>query len=830
MGGRLTLSELGYSPELEEPGSATFRGLADFVGKLQWQQHLLRLAAIRGASTCCLPPATGALLDVAQDHASLLQTLHIDRRCPALWWALGVSGAPVSEPQVAVFCGKLTMPRNLQTGGWDPDAAGARSCFRNRQEILTYCQEALGVSGAPVSEPQVAVFCGKLTMPRNLQTGGWDPDAAGARSCFRNRQEILTYCQEVYPELQITNAVEGTQPVTIDNWCKKGRPQCKGHRHIVEKMDSCESYVYWHSVAKEACSSEGLELHSYGMLLPCGADRFRGVEYVCCPSLPLPVRLEDPTLVPRSMAHLKEEPKRSERLPTGWAPTEEETLEADGDGEEDVEEEEENEGPRDSAADTDPFPATWDDYFVEPGYYDDSVTQTTITTTTRTTEEEGKVRRGTSCCRGSRARWGALSCGAWPDGGSLGGTELTAPVPTASPTPHPTDGVDIYFEMPGDGSEHANFLRAKMDLEERRMKQINKVMKEWAEADNQAKELPKADRQALNEHFQSILQTLEEQVAGERQQLVETHLARVVALLNDNRRVALESYLSAVQSDSPQPERVLPALRRYMRAEQKDQRHTLRHYQHVRAVDPEKAEQMKFQVYTHLHVIEERMNQSLALLYKNPQLSVGLRDQIQELLRAEQAGTSSLLTTSISETRTTEEFLPLDSSEDLSPEDHPDHLGAQDFFQGEDSQPAAKKASGMAAEYDYLTSEKIPLGEDEQRVNISVGDIKEVVYKSPEIQRDELEPDTLVTINRGALIGLLVVAVAVAMVIIISLLMVRRKPYGTISHGIVEVTTPSTPHRDNCPHRTRGGVAQSGRARNGTQVSWLPAPRLALTH
>lgn len=104
-----------------------------------------------------------------------------------------------------------------------------------------------------------------------------------------------------------------------------------------------------------------------------------------------------------------------------------------------------------------------------------------------------------------------------------------------------------------------------------------------------------------------------------------------------------------------------------------------------------------------------------------------------------------------------------------------------------------------------------------------------MAYKPPEIQRDELvsrgrgfprgvcptmgssrspelgvppprwggaqaavpcpqEPDTLVTINRGALIGLLVVAVAVAMVIVISLLMVRRKPYGTISHGIVEVT------------------------------------------
>lgn len=97
-----------------------------------------------------------------------------------------------------------------------------------------------------------------------------------------------------------------------------------------EQMDACESYVYWHNIAKEVrklpsavsvtgqwrldnsqaegtlyysgfflnicvffflsslllclqeCTAENLELHSYGMLLPCG-DHFRGVEYVCCP-------------------------------------------------------------------------------------------------------------------------------------------------------------------------------------------------------------------------------------------------------------------------------------------------------------------------------------------------------------------------------------------------------------------------------------------------------------------------------------------------------------------------------------------------------------------
>lgn len=46
-----------------------------------------------------------------------------------------------------------------------------------------------------------------------------------------------------------------------------------------------------------------------------------------------------------------------------------------------------------------------------------------------------------------------------------------------------------------------------------------------------------------------------------------------------------------------QPHRILQALKRYVRAENKDRLHTIRHYQHVLAVDPEKAAQMKSQVW-----------------------------------------------------------------------------------------------------------------------------------------------------------------------------------------------------------------------------------------
>lgn len=53
------------------------------------------------------------------------------------------------------------------------------------------------------------------------------------------------------------------------------------------------------------------------------------------------------------------------------------------------------------------------------------------------------------------------------------------------------------------------------------------------------------------QHFQEKVEALEREAAGERQQLVETHMARVEALLNSRRRLALETYLGSLQADPP---------------------------------------------------------------------------------------------------------------------------------------------------------------------------------------------------------------------------------------------------------------------------------------
>uniref|UniRef100_A0A8C5V0Y8 Amyloid beta like protein 1 n=1 Tax=Microcebus murinus TaxID=30608 RepID=A0A8C5V0Y8_MICMU len=596
---------------------------------------------------------------------------------------------------------------------WGSEYLGAREAPSNRRPRCPHCPLRPHLQ-APGSA-QVAGLCGRVALHRDLRTGRWEPDPQRSRRCLRDPQRALEYCRQMYPELQIARVEQAAQAIPVERWCGGSRSGHCAHSHhqVVpfrclpgefvseallvpegcrflhqERMDQCESSTRRHQEAQEACSSQGLILHGSGMLLPCGSDRFRGVEYVCCP----PPVTSDPS-----------------GTADGDPSTRSWPLGGRVEGGEDEEEEES-------------FLQPVDDYFVEPPQAEEE-------------EEEERVPPPSS--------------------------QAPAVVSKVTPTPRPTDGVDVYFGMPGEISEHEGFLRAKMDLEERRMRQINEVMREWAMADNQSKNLPKADRQALNEHFQSILQTLEEQVSGERQRLVETHATRVIALINDQRRAALEGFLAALQGDPPQAERVLLALRRYLRAEQKEQRHTLRHYQHVAAVDPEKAQQMRFQVpHTHLRVIEERMNQSLGLLDQNPHLAQELRPQIQELLRSEHLGPSDL-----------EAPAPAGSSEDKARPQPPDSKDDRTWGAGSTEQDAAPPEKEKTS----------PLEQYERKVSCDSQDAL-----CPHLLSPQAPAGT--GVSREAVSGLLIMGAGGGSLIVLSMLLLRRKkPYGAISHGVVEV-------------------------------------------
>ncbi|XP_070684714.1 amyloid beta precursor like protein 2 isoform X1 [Pempheris klunzingeri] len=698
-------------------------------------------------------------------------------------------------------------------------------------------------TGFAVAEPQVAMFCGKLNMHVNIQTGRWEPDPSGTKSCVGTKEGVLQYCQEMYPELQITNVVEANQPIRIENWCKKEKKVCKGHAHIVvpykclvgefvsdvllvpekckffhkERMDMCVSHQQWHGVAKEACAKSSMVLHSYGMLLPCGIDKFHGTEYVCCPasrsgesappSLPSQEDDEEEEIEDEEIDEADLVEEEDSETPADEQPTQKEVPVDEDEDEEEEEEEDEEEYHyvyEDEEADKED-----EDEKKESSKMSDSQDED------KTLQEVKAVcalEAETGPCRASMPRWhfdmSQRKCVRFIYGGCAGNRNnfdseeycmavckrLTMP-----PTPQPTDDVDIYFETPADDKEHSRFQRAKEQLEIRHRNRMERVRKEWEEADRQAKNLPKAERQTLIQHFQAMVESLEEEAASEKQQLVETHLARVEAMLNDRRRLALENYLAALQADPPRPHRILQALRRYVRAENKDRQHTIRHYQHVLAVDPEKAAQMKSQVMTHLRVIEERMNQSLSLLYKVPYVAEEIQDEIDELLQEQKADMDQFLS-SISESQPDVTVSSEESVEVPVSEGKP-YRPFQVTSLGSRSEPEGSAMSGLdgliGAEERIINSK--PKISNNVVIDESL-DVKEVVYSAERVSvmhDDELESYRPLgedfSFGSSALIGLLVIAVAIATVIVISLVLLRKRQYGTISHGIVEVDPMLTP-------------------------------------
>ncbi|XP_074177740.1 amyloid beta precursor like protein 2 isoform X4 [Rhinolophus sinicus] len=631
-------------------------------------------------------------------------------------------------------------------------------------------------TGFAVAEPQIAMFCGKLNMHVNIQTGKWEPDPTGTKSCFGTKEEVLQYCQEMYPELQINNVMEANQPVSVDNWCRRDKKQCKSHIVIPfkclvgefvsdvllvpekcqffhkERMEVCENHQHWHTVVKEACLTQGMTLYSYGMLLPCGVDQFHGTEYVCCPQ----TKIIESTVSKEEEEDEEEEDEEEEEedydIYKSEFPTEadlEDFTEAAVDEDNDDDDEDEDEG---------------EEVVEDRDYYYDTFKGDDYT-------EENPTEPSSD--------------------GAISEKEITHDV-KVPPTPLPTNDVDVYFETSADDNEHARFQKAKEQLEIRHRNRMDRVKKEWEEAELQAKNLPKAERQTLIQHFQAMVKALEKEAASEKQQLVETHLARVEAMLNDRRRMALENYLAALQSDPPRPHRILQALRRYVRAENKDRLHTIRHYQHVLAVDPEKAAQMKSQVMTHLHVIEERRNQSLSLLYKVPYVAQEIQEEIDELLQ-EQRADMDQFTSSISET-------PVDvrvSSEesDEIPPFHPFHPFPS-LPENEGSGVGEQDGGLIGAEEKVINSKNKV---DENMVIDETLDVKEMIFNSERVGGLEEEPESVAqlredfSLSSSALIGLLVIAVAIATVIVISLVMLRKRQYGTISHGIVEVDPMLTP-------------------------------------
>uniref|UniRef100_A0A4W5L0M8 Amyloid beta (A4) precursor-like protein 2 n=1 Tax=Hucho hucho TaxID=62062 RepID=A0A4W5L0M8_9TELE len=259
-------------------------------------------------------------------------------------------------------------------------------------------------------------------------------------------------------------------------------------------MDMCVSHQQWHGVAKEACSKGTMVLHSYGMLLPCGIDKFHGTEYVCCPSpgepsLPaMPSQEEEEEdeeedeEVEETALDQDEPVEKESEVPADEQPTTqkgEEPLDEEDEDEED--EEEYHYVYEDEEADREEEEEEKKEGDSVPESQDEDKTLAEVKAVCTLEAETGP-------CRASMPRWHfdmtTRKCVRFVYGGCAGNRNnfeseeycmavckrLTVP-----PTPQPTDDVDVYFETPADDKEHKRFQKAKEQLEIRHRNRMERV-------------------------------------------------------------------------------------------------------------------------------------------------------------------------------------------------------------------------------------------------------------------------------------------------------------------------------------------------------------------
>ncbi|XP_078738506.1 amyloid beta precursor like protein 2-like isoform X2 [Lampetra fluviatilis] len=747
------------------------------------------------------------------------------------------------------------------------------------------------------ARPQVAMFCGKLNMHVDLQTGVWVPDPSGTTSCLSSSLDILQLLpsRQVYPDMRVTGVEEATQAVSVDNWCRRGKTRCHANSHIVlpyhclvavqqevdveeaavadgdadnsqlgdcvqmgqMKLDECHPARFWKRLARQMCLE--YTLWDYTPRRPCGTDGFRGIRYTCCPS---PAGDSEEETRSREVSFDEDEEEEETRSrEVSFDEDEEETRsrevsysdygggdddddeeeevaeeEEDDDEEEEVPEveEEEDEDVVDDEEEEEEEVDAPEEEFPQDEVEDEMEEQQQQEQEEEEVEEQegSDLRNDEDEAAGDKPRSSSSSpyeddLQLWFDmndaqSSEEADTEAAAPVgedqadedypavvvgggdeeeeeeveeveepdyetregsdpgvddynveydwPSApghsdyeeeeeeagetgadddsdDQQQEQQDVVKLYFDSPaGDELEHDRFLKAKDQLEVHHHLRLIQIMKAWEEAKINAENRPNSDRQAaaLIKRFQRLVNQLDTALAGAKQRLSDTHQSRVEAALNMQRRSALEDYLSQLQAQPPKRERLLQALKRYVWTEQRDQVHSVRHFQHEqRSSDPPPPPTALLMVQAHLTVIKKRLNESLSLLSQVPRLGPGIQAQISGLAAYVQSYGQGLL--SVGQSYGSDGLVP--------PSDTPPVLWPERARGGS---PGESDESGTATNEDLA---------------------------SDLFQMDARKAEQF---NVWAVIALLVGIVVVTTVVVGSLVLLRRKAYRPVSTSEVD--------------------------------------------
>ncbi|XP_054263025.1 amyloid-beta-like protein isoform X2 [Macrosteles quadrilineatus] len=447
-------------------------------------------------------------------------------------------------------------------------------------------------------EPQVAMLCdSKGDQPYRSQYmtegGHWATDLVHKVTCYKEKLDILEYCKKVYPKHDITNIVESSHFVKVSNWCRIGHSKCK-HTDWVKPYRCLEGPFQSDALlVPENCLFD----HIHNQTRCWEFDRWNQTAAQSCQDRDLSLR-SFAMLLPCGISLFsgvefvccptKDKVTMKKVLP----PALPDVFDNVDDGDDTLDDEADDDIDDDDDDDDD------DDY---DSYDDNSMTVSSSSTSTTTST-----------------------------------TTTVPPRPTTGlPTPDP------YFTHFDPRQEHRAYKEAQQRLEEMHREKVTKVMKDWSDLEERYQDMRTSDphmaeqfKQRMTLRFQQTVQSLEEEGAAEKHQLVAMHQQRVMAHINQRKKEAMMCYTQALNDSPPNTHRVQKCLQKLLRSLHKDRHHTISHYRHLLGSSLEQAEREKAITLEHLVDIDHTVNQSLQMLQRYPELSAKISQLMQDYIQA----------------------------------------------------------------------------------------------------------------------------------------------------------------------------------------------------
>lgn len=178
------------------------------------------------------------------------------------------------------------------------------------------------------------------------------------------------------------------------------------------------------------------------------------------------------------------------------------------------------------------------------------------------------------------------------------------------------------------GCDRSTYLTKQTAMEERHRSEIAAVVDEWDEAEKRYNQLKVKDPVAAEEKmkrtlevFRQTLADLEKESKEEKARLRVEHADCINTQISKNKRDAMINYLNTIQEQPVDAEEILKTVRKFIQVCEHDRVHSLRHFEHVRNRDADKADTLRVELLQHLKDLNKVVNESMSLLNYLPEIA-----------------------------------------------------------------------------------------------------------------------------------------------------------------------------------------------------------------